>query len=58
MENWDFSLGRVREGSVFNLDLSTAATYDVSGRFFTFGVNVTGSVNDVGDGDARTLDLG
>lgn len=58
MENWDFFLGRVSEGNVVNLDLSTAATYDVSGLFFTSGVNVTGSVDDVGDGDARTLDLG
>jgi len=58
MENWDFSLGRVSEGSVLNLNLSTAATNDVSGLFFTDGVNVTRSVDDVGDGDARALDLG
>jgi len=56
-ENGDLLLGRVREGDVFNVDLGFSTTDDVSGLFFTDGVNVARSVNNIGNGNSRSLNL-
>lgn len=58
MENRDFRLSGVGEGALLNFDLGIRASNDVPGSFLTDGVNVTRSVDDVGDSDARSLDFG
>jgi hypothetical protein len=57
MENGDLLLGRVSEGDVLNVDLGFSTTDDVSGLFGTGGVHVTRGVNNIGNGDARSLNL-